>query len=281
MVSRTFLTTDNFRKSPLYQGSTSNTGMQRLYVFYILFLPGLLSAQYSPTVISGRPGQSLGALTVGRDVYQVETGLNVHWIGDGEDRRRNLSEITDIRIGISEKLELNALIEGASVESIVPLGRSFERGISDTQIGARYNFFENAGWRPTLALQGRMLLTAQDEAFRRERLGAYFILAAEWGLTDLLGLTLNLNQIWTGDRDRSTDYAVTLGYSLSDRWSSFVEAYGTFSDGFTADYDAGVAYLVTDDVSLDFSGGWDGDATENSYYVDFGISFRFDGHTVD
>ena len=250
------------------------------YLFLLALVPTYASAQYSETIVSGRPGQSLGALTVGKDVYQVETGLNINWVGKGNEKVRNLAEITDIRIGLSERLELSALIQGSGVESIVATGTRYDRGISDTQLGGRFNFLQNDGWRPDLALQGRVLLRVQDEAFRRDALGSDFILAAEWGLTDLLGLTLNLNQTWPGDQTQQTAYAVTFNFSLTDRLSSFAEVYGGLSDGPTVDYDGGVAYLIDDHVQLDASVGWDSTDEQQSYYLDFGISFRLDGRVL-
>lgn len=34
-----------------------------------------LSAQFNPTIRTGRPGQSIGPYTVGREVFQVQTGM--------------------------------------------------------------------------------------------------------------------------------------------------------------------------------------------------------------
>ena len=250
--------------------------MKHLYACLFLLLSGLLPAQYSPTIVSGRPGQSIGAATVGKGVYQVQTGLNLDWTGAGAGAERifDLTETTDIRIGILERLELSALIAGASDEMVVPTGRRFDRGISDTQLGGRYSFFDNAGWRPTLAVRAHALLTLQDEDFRRDDPGANVIVTAEWAPTDLLGLTANLSRTWTGNNEQSTDYVTTFGFNLSDRWSSFVEVYGTLSGEVTTNYDGGFAYLAQDDLAFDLSAGWDGDYGEKSYFLDFGVSFR-------
>ena len=253
--------------------------MKQVYLLILSLLSGVVSAQYSEQIVSGRPGQSINAATVGRGVYQVQTGLNLDWTRAGRGSLFDLTETTDIRIGILERLELSALIAGAAEESAVPpAGTRRDRGISDTQVGGRYLFLENEGWRPAIALRGHALLRAQDEAFRRERVGANFILAADWAVTDLLAFTANLSRTWPGDGTRSDDYVGTLGFNLSDRWSSFVEIYGTLTGVATANYDGGFAYLVNDNLGLDLSVGWDGDYGERSYFLDFGISFRVDDH---
>ncbi|PPK87768.1 outer membrane putative beta-barrel porin/alpha-amylase [Neolewinella xylanilytica] len=245
----------------------------------LLLLTAYLPAQYSPTIVSGRPGQSINAATVGRGVYQVQTGLNLDWAREGRENLFDLSEVTDIRVGVFERLELSALIIGEADESTVaPRGTRRDRGISDTQLGGRYLFLENDGWRPAIAVRAHALLRAQDEDFRRERVGANLILAADWAVTDLLAFTANLSRTWPGDGSRSDDYVATLGFNLSDRWSSFVEVYGTMTGVATANYDGGFAYLVNDNLGLDLSVGWDGDYGVRSYFLDFGVSFRVDDH---
>ncbi len=250
--------------------------MKHFFTCLFVCCSGFLSAQYSPTIMSGRPGQSIGAQTVGKGVYQLQTGLNVDWTGAGAgvEHILDLTETTDIRIGILERLEVSALIAGASDESVVPAGRRIDRGMSDTQVGGRYTFLDNEGWRPTLAVRAHALLTLQDKHFRRESPGANLIVTAEWGLTDLLALTTNLSRTWTGDNERRTDYVTTLGFSLTDRWSSFVEVYGTLSGEVTSNYDGGFAYLAGDNLAFDLSAGWDGDYGVKSYFLDFGVSFR-------
>ena len=246
----------------------------RLLVFCWL-LAASLPAQYSPSIVSGRPGQSINAATVGRGVYQVQTGLNLDWTHAGGNHLFDLTETTDIGVGIVERLELSAIIVGAADESAVsPSGTRRDRGISDTQVGGRYLFLENEGWLPAIAVRGHALLRAQDEEFRRESVGANVILAADWAVTDLLALTANLSRTWPGDGSRSDDYVATLGFNLSDRWSSFVEVYGTMTGVATANYDGGFAYLVNDDLVFDASFGWDGDYGVRSYFLDAGVSFR-------
>ncbi|WP_116106293.1 transporter [Lewinella sp. IMCC34191] len=249
--------------------------MKLLCAFLFVLSTSLLPGQYGETIVSGRPGQSIGAATVGRGVYQVQTGINLDWSQSGSGHLFDLTEVTDLRVGITERLELSALIAGASDELEQIGGSRRDRGISDTQVGGRYLLFPNRGIRPALALRGHVLLTAQDEDFRRENTGGNLILAAEWTLTDLLGLAVNLSRTWTGNDEQTTDYVTTLGFSLSDRWSSFLEVYGTLSGEATSNYDGGFAYLATDDLAFDLSVGWDGDYGVKSYFLDAGISFRF------
>ena len=254
--------------------------MHRLYAGLFFLLPALLQAQYAPTIASGRPGQAINTATVGRGVYQVETGLTLGWEGSGTQQVRDIAETTILRIGILERLEVSGAVIGSAVESPAPDGSSWDRGISDTELGVRYSFLDNDGWVPALVLDGAVLLRAQDEEFRRDNTGARFIVSADWGLTEATSLTINLNRAWVGDGTRNTGYAVSLGFALSDRLGSFIEAYGDLSKPATAYFDGGFAYLIGDHVQLDASAGWEGTQGVPSYYLDFGVSFRIDGRVL-
>ncbi len=243
--------------------------------------PMLLPAQYSPTIASGRPGQAINTQTVGRGVYQVETGLTLGWERNNSQKLRDIAETTILRIGILDRLEVSGAVIGAAVESRALSGRnSWDRGISDTEVGARYSFLDNDGWVPALVVDGAALLRAQDEEFRRDNTGARFIVSADWGLTEATTLTINLNRTWVGDGTAGTGYAVSLGFSLSDRLGSFVEVYGDLSKPATAYFDGGFAYLIGNHVALDSSVGWEGTDGVPSYYLDFGVSFRIDGRVL-
>ena len=254
--------------------------MRLLASFLLSLLPTLLLAQYSPTIASGRPGQSINTQTVGRNVYQVETGLTLGWEGSGNQKVRDIAETTILRVGILERLELSGAIIGSALESVAPGSNSWDRGISATELGGRYSFLDNDGWVPALVLDGAALLRVQDEAFRRDNTGARFIVSADWGLTEATNLTVNLNRTWVGDGTRNTGYALSLGFGLSDRLGSFIEAYGDLSKPATAYFDGGFAYLVGDHVQLDASAGWEGTQGVPSYYLDFGVSFRIDGRVL-
>ncbi len=254
--------------------------MRFLYFTLFLLLPVLLAAQYRPTIVTGRPGQAIGGLTVGRQVYQVQTGLNINWVGEDPNQVSNLTETTVLRVGLLKHLEASGVFAAGSREFTTGNGRRRVSGVTNTQLGLRYNLLQNDGWRPSMAVQGRALLTAQSEEFRRDNTGATFIVSAGWSLTDLLSLTTNLNRSWSGNNTRSTGYVTTLGFSLSEKWSSFVELYGSLSDDFTTNYDGGIAYLISDDLAVDLSGGWDGTSDLNSYFINFGLSFRIDGREL-
>lgn len=107
-----------------------------------------ITAQYTETINSNRPGESQGAFSVGTRVLQVETGFDI-----GNDTHSLLQTDTDIlgynlnlRYGLFfEKLELNgfmryqrnevSFISGSATPDVIA-------GLETVQIGAKYLIYD-------------------------------------------------------------------------------------------------------------------------------------------
>ena len=133
----------------------------------------------------------------------------------------------------------------------------------------------NEADKPAIGFQGRILLKAQSEIYQRENLGATFILITGNKLSDRFSLISNWGLTWAGNgASGRLFYALNLSYSLSEKWGTFLEMYGDLNN-FNANVDTGLSFLVSEDVMLDASTGWQGDNNLNDWFVDLGISFRF------
>lgn len=246
-----------------------------LSAFLFLLIHHTLSAQFAETIRSGRPGQAIGAYSVGKNVFQVQSGLTNNDYST-EDPNINIRDeewlhATVLRYGLTERLEISTVLGGQ-------FGDEVRNGVNNTQIGLRYNFFGNEGARPAVDLQARLLLPWGMEEIRREKIGTRILLGTGNALTNRLGLTTNLGLTLNQDRPNIYFYALALGYSLTDRLGAFVEIYDNFADfsNLELDFDLGLGYFVTNDLKLDISTGWqDSSSTEiDNWFVDFGISFR-------
>ncbi|MEM1328451.1 MAG: transporter [Bacteroidota bacterium] len=246
-----------------------------LLFFFFSFCQVSLSAQFAENIRSGRPGQGIGAYTLGAKVFQLQSGVNYNSIdfdtNNGTDRWLHN---TVVRLGLVEKWEVSAVFNWRTDEFTMNQDEERQFGISNTQIGARYNVVSGKEKGPTLGIQARALLRAQSEAYRREKIGVTAIAMSSQSLSDKWGLLLNVGMTWTGNNtDPRSFYALSLNGSLSQKWSTFVEVYGNIENP-TANYDAGFAFLVNPDFQLDISAGWQGDEAVQDWFVDGGISWR-------
>ena len=255
--------------------------MKKILVLALALLPMSLFAQYGETIRTARPGQAIGAFALGKKVFQMQTGYNFNEQSftpylQEEVKILTTTNTTVLRLGITEKIELSGLINWQTRSTSLDDHRSNIGGISDTQIGGRINLLENDGWIPTVGLQARLLLKIDRGIYRREDLGHSFVLATGNRITDRISLATNYGMVWLGDGSSPKNfYVVNVGYSINDKFGTFVEAYGTRTDD-SINFDTGLSYLVNKDFQLDISGGWQGDNTVADWFVDFGISWRFD-----
>ncbi len=233
-------------------------------------------AQFGKTIRTGRPGAAIGAYTVGKNVFQIQTGFNYNEYNlDKVFNSKTWISNSVFRYGVFEKLEVSGVVNFRTDETLTITGTENQFGVSNTQIGLRYNILERKGAIPAIGLQGRLLLKAQSKEYRREKLGTIFILATGNKVTDWLSVTTNWGIIWTGNGgDPTSIYVLNTSFSLTEKWGAFLEVYGSFN-AFSDNYDAGFSYLVNNDLQLDVSAGWQGQNSLVDWFIDFGVSWRW------
>lgn len=254
------------------------------YILSLLFIFVSFStfAQFAETIRSGRPGQSIGAYTVGNKVLQLQTGLNINKITfDDYDDLKNtiLTETTVLRYGIIEKLEVSGVVQWRDYKN--HFGENFS-GISSTQVGLRYNIAVAKGNRPAIGLQGRLLLPLTSDVFFRETLGAKVVLAAGNSITSWLSYITNVSVTKPAKNNPlQFNYSAAFSFSLGKNLGAFVEAYGRLNNDFNnnvnIDFDTGLSYFINDKIKLDASIGSQNEGIVKDWFVDFGLSFRIVG----
>jgi hypothetical protein len=243
-------------------------------VIFLLLIPLISNSQYSETIRSGRPGASIGAFTVGSKVLQTQTGVNIGKLTGGINTSR---EGLVVRYGLLERLEFSGLI---AYSDIAQRG-GFEyqqKGLSAAQLGFRVNFLDGKGTSTSIGFQSRLKLNVLSEDFNQPDLGTTSILIISQPMGSKLGLTANLGVNTPGNHDTGGItglYTLNLSMPVSQRWSVFLENYGTWFAGEAyVMFDGGFAVLVNPDLQLDLSLGYGKNDKVQDYYVDFGFSWR-------
>ena len=276
----------------------------------LTFVGGLLFTQksfgqYSETIVTGRPGQSIVANTVGKGILQLQQGFifssakspgsvlnstGVYVISDQVFQYNDIITTENvIRYGITERFELNSAInynweDNHGDDGVIVSGK--DGGYLGTlDIGGRLNIIEQENFVPTMALQARLGMGQSYSEGDFEITDVEITAAFAWQIAENHGITVNLIPIFTLN-DLYNRYNYTLAYSFSflDRWSVFVENYGGLSTPqqtdafFTTYFDGGVAFLLNDNVQIDVLGGYGKNEylnmNEKTYFVSAGISWR-------
>lgn len=229
---------------------------------------GLAAAADAP-ISTDRPGNANAATVVPEARFQVETSANVA-ISDG---REAVTFPTLFRFGLFGFSELRL---GSSVVGIDGSGAE----PTDTLVGAKFQISKSAAFVPDLSLMADVFLPSGNVPFTNDVVVPELRAAAAWGLPAGFGLLLNLGLDLpevAGDRFSRIIWVANLGYSIPivQQLSVFVEGFGQISTDdrvpTNTQFDAGVAFLLTDDVQLD-SFIQVGDQTD--FQVAAGVSFR-------
>lgn len=249
----------------------------RLLLFLIVtFSHFSLLAQYGEQIRSGRPGQSIGAFTVGTYVLQVQSGVTLDWADWDQAESNGFASTTVIRYGVKEHFEISGVLGFARNEQEVQDLVTKANGINNLQLGFRYNLRDGQGSGPNIGIQTRFKLNFTSNDFPQKNLGTTTILALTQGLGGPFGMATNLGITWNGNQpDPIGFYTLNLGASLGQGWEVFIENYGNLqSSDLDTRFDTGVGYIVSPNLKLDFSAGWGKNEGISDYFIDFGFSWR-------
>ncbi|SNR65345.1 Putative MetA-pathway of phenol degradation [Maribacter sedimenticola] len=280
------------------------------YIFaFLLLIPLYGLSQYTDVINSNRPGLSVSAYAVGKNVVQAEMGL--FYEQKDHTLLNTQSDIwgTDIalRYGLLfEQLELS--YEGTFQDQDLTYSNfnllAKRRDFSRNRLGLKYlvyDPFKNPeankpnlySWRanhkfqfknllPAVSLYGGANFVFGDNPFYvgEPTISYRGMIATQSRLTPRFVLITNtaFDRITTDDPELS--YLISLSHAFRNpKWSVFVEHQGIQSDRY-ADLllRGGIAHLLKENLQLDFNMGASLKNTPTRIFFGFGGSYRMDFH---
>jgi hypothetical protein len=250
----------------------------KLLVIPFLVLCGVADAQFYETINSGRPGQSVGAYTVGRGVFQIQSGFDSFGYTNNDLGRKDRGFLngTGLRFGLTESFEVGAFFEYRHEEVTAASYTSFRDGLSNCIIGLRHQISAGKGLVPSVGFQFRLRLPVLSEYYKIDNVAPSFVFVTSQKLSKSFTLITNLGGSWNGtDATPMGTYTVNLSCAFTKTFGAMVESYGSFSHGtFETRMDTGVAWLATKNLQLDLLGGFGSNYGLNDYFVSTGFSWR-------
>ena len=281
------------------------------YIAFLTFiiLPFLGLSQYTDVINSNRPGLSVGAYAVGRNVIQFEAGafyeqsdhplLNTEsdiWGGD-----------FSLRYGLLfEQLEINweGTFQNNNVTFLNSGPSSNLTDFSRNRLGLKYlvyDRFKNAerskpdlySWKanygfkfknliPSVALYGGATFNLGDNPFYigDPTITYRAMIATQSKLTPRFVLITNIAYDRISGPFPELSYLISLSHAFRNpKWSVFAEHQGVDSDRYAdAILRGGVAYLVSDNLQADINMGASFKDTPSRVFVQAGASYRIDLH---
>ncbi|MES2486492.1 MAG: transporter [Bacteroidota bacterium] len=246
--------------------------MIQKYALLFFMLPFYMLAQ--KPIETDRPDQTETAAIVPTGMFQSETGF-LHKKTAPHASEFQLPE-TLWKFGLNEHLELRlitTLLYSKAADSSA-------LGLDPVTIGLKVNLLKEHGLLPETSLIVHMQLPkVATKKFQSEYLTPEIRLLFQNKVSSSLDLGYNLGVSWDGETPQP-EYAYTISpdFKLSSTISAYIEAFGYLPSHKHADHwiDGGLKYLITKNVQLDISGGYElsSHQTHQQFYEALGVSLR-------
>ncbi|QTD37481.1 transporter [Polaribacter batillariae] len=224
--------------------------MKKLFFAVFIFCSTIASAQFTESLSSDRPGQALSSSVVGKNVFQIQAGI------DYFESTSNFYPSSYFRYGLSERFEFNT--------GIIFSGNKFADDLESLTIGARYVLNSNLEAHLKSSLQ-----FSYDVGATNKNSQLTYILGSSF--SEKLSYTVNLGINFDNDFGVNNGiYIFNFSYAFNDKTGVFLEPFGTFlKNSFQFNLDAGVYYLVNNNFQLDFLIG-----ESDGFFTGAGITWR-------
>ncbi len=226
-----------------------------LTIFWMLALSTKVVGQFNEIIRSGRPGQAIGAFTVGQHVLQIQSGVDYFKSidSDGDKKREEYLNNTVLRYGLSETFEVSAVAEYKTEAVLQNDTKISYQGLSALDVGMRVHIFTGKGFVPNVGFQTRLRLPFLTGHYQIKDIAPLFVLATSQQLFKKFTLITN----W------------------GNKLGVFVETFGSVQQGvFISNFDTGLAWLINNDLQFDVYGGYGINQGVRDYFVSTGISWR-------
>ncbi|MEO0528143.1 MAG: transporter [Bacteroidota bacterium] len=275
-----------------------------------LLFPFFSVSQYTDVINSNRPGLSVSAYAVGKNVFQVEFGVAYEQQDDTDLATESNIVGADfsLRYGLLfEELEINweGTFQNQNITFTDTIGLDGSRtDFGRNRIGLKYLVYDPYknpernkpnlySWRANNKFQLRNLLPAVsiyaganilfgDNPFfvGDPTVSPRVMVATQSRLTPKFVLISNISYDRIGSDFPEWGYLISLSHAFRNpKWSVFVENQGVSSDRYSDILlRSGVAHLINEKIQADVNLGANFKNTPSRIFVSAGFSYRFDMH---
>jgi hypothetical protein len=210
-----------------------------------------LSAQ---KIVTDRPDQTESSSTVPHKSFQIEAGV---LFGDlnNNTQRLYLLPTTLFRYGLFRGIELRL---GENLVNYKSESSSEARfGLSDLELGAKFQILKREDVNTEIAFLTHVVLPTGSEGLSFDKYGTINKLSLSHELNSFTSLGYNVGYNYFGHSKGMLTYSLALGAAFNDKLGAYLEFYGEWIDfdNLLIDFDAGITYLLKENLQLDFSFG--------------------------
>ena len=241
-----------------------------LIAFFLFTL--VTSAQYTDVINSNRPGQSVSAYAVGKNVIQAEFGI-------GFEHQEHTILLTDSNI-LSTDL---ALRYGLLFESLeIYYEGSFQKENINYSSSQANHKFRLKNLIPAVSVYAGATFVLGDNPYYLgdATVSPRVMIATQSKISPRVVFISNIAYDRIGTDFPELSYIVSLTHAFRNpKWSIFLENQGIKSDRYAdALYRTGLAHLLTPNLQADITFGGSFKDTPTRMFGTLGVSYRLDKH---
>ncbi len=214
----------------------------------------MFTSHMNAQLITDRPDQTESSSTVGKQNLQIESGILVGFEGDGQFSTRQVLAPTNLfRYGLTKGIELRFLSQFESFK----FQDQVVQGISDIEIGAKFQIFQKEGSATEIAFISHLLIPTGSTELSNDDFGTINKLAVSHEINETMGLGYNIGYDYLGAGSGNLTYSLVLGVGVNEKVGIYIEPYGELVDleDFLQYFDAGLTYLAKENLQFDLSFG--------------------------
>ena len=244
--------------------------MKRFTLALLASLISITAMAQEVEFTADRPGASTGPGVVGKNVIQLEQGIQ--YDGDGASGTFTFSS-TLLRYGIFDGVEVrlggDALVYNG--------GDKWRAAFSGLNVGTKIRCFEGKGAIPAISLLANLAIPSTgNQGFVVEHLAPSIYLLFDNPVNDWFSIGYNVGAEWDGFQPVPSAFvAVCFGFSITERLGCFAESYNNFSRlGNAYGVDFGLNYMVHERVQLDVAANLDVCHPAQCWAVSCGVAWQ-------
>ncbi|MFO7673655.1 MAG: transporter [Lutibacter sp.] len=230
----------------------------------------LIPKAFSQEIITDRPDQTESSVTVGKNNFQIESGVLYQKI---DNSNSFIGPSTLLRYGITNGIELRFVSQYETTKIGLDVGDIKYSGFNDLEFGAKIQLFKKEDVSTEMAFLSHVIIPTADENLTSNHVGVVNKLSISHAITDKIGLGYNIGYDYVGQQSSLT-YSFALGFQLSNSIGFYIEPYGEWgeSNNYKSNFGVGFSYLVNGNFQLDASYGVG--LNNNMQYISTGFSWR-------
>lgn len=248
-----------------------------LLILFVYTITHTVQAQ-EEVIFTDRPNTTDAVALISPGTFQIESGFLSQWDKeDGVSYNFISSPNLNVKYGLLSWLEMRLLTNYLILNTEDDVTDSSISGLSPLTLSPKFRMMRQSLWIPAVSVTTNFTFPGTGkEAFQTDKLNYGFRLLLEHVFNDKYSWSHGFGADWDDRREKTWAYSSAFAIAISEKTGAFAEIYGYFATDITSNhnFDAGLTYLVSNDLQLDTSFGLPLNENAPNFFISVGLSWK-------